>query len=598
MSSSPEQQRAVLDLRTQASEVMGSVSPHKSYPVDPVRYLRVMRFFLAVLFSIIWWDILLSNVPVVRHIAARTAMRRWCALARRYRQLAVQLGGVLIKLGQFLSIRVDVLPAEVIAELADLQDEVPAEDIGRIQATIAQEFGRPAETVFAWFAPIPEAAASLAQVHRARLRCPSPLVSQGGDEDENEVVVKVQRSDIRRIVETDLAAIRAAGRLLQLYPPIAQRVDMERLLSEFAKTTRAELDFLAEGKNAERFAKDFADDPNIIVPRIYWDYTTPRVLTMENVAAIKITDCARMRSLGIKPERVARRVYHAYLRQIFITNFVHADPHPGNLFVRPVGGDELALESGERRFQIIFVDFGMMAVVPERLRAQARELLLGLATRDARRIVQAYIDADVLLPGANRKRIEELHETLLKQLYGIKMNQLRHVAFNEAQHLWREYRDIIFEMPFQFPSDVLFVVRAIGILAGIAMSLNPEFDPWAETLPFAEQLASQELSRDWGHWLDQMLEIMRVIWMMPTRLDRLLTQAERGELATIASLAPDAERMLRRMERSLERLTWGVIFTSLLIAGTLLRLNEGSSWISTALLVAAGWALLWGLTRR
>ena len=596
MASSPEQQWIGFDIQTQASEGIGSASSRQSYPVDLARYLRVMRFFLTALLSIIWWDILLGNMPVVRHIAAHTAMQRWRALARRYRQLAVQLGGVLIKLGQFLSIRVDVLPAEVIAELADLQDEVPAEDINRIQATIAHEFGRPAEAVFAWFAPIPEAAASLAQVHRARLRCPSSQIPQG-EESENEVVVKVQRSDIRRIVETDLAAIRAAGRLLQLYPPVARRVDMERLLNEFAKTTRAELDFLAEGKNAERFAKDFADDPNIIVPRIYWDYTTSRVLTMENVAAIKITDCARMRSFGIKPEQVARRVYRAYLRQIFITNFVHADPHPGNLFVRPVRRDELAPESGERQFQIIFVDFGMMAVVPERLRAQARELLLGLAARDARRIVQAYIDADVLLPGADRKRIEELHETLLKRLYGIKMNQLRHVAFDEAQHLWREYRDIIFEMPFQFPSDVLFVMRAIGILAGIATSLNPEFDPWAETLPFAEQIASQELSRDWERWPDQLLEMIRMMWMMPTRLDRLLTQAERGELATIASLAPNAERMLRRMERSLERLTWGVIFTSLLIAGVLLRLNEGPSWMSTTLLAAAGLALLWGLTR-
>jgi len=564
--------------------------------MDRARYLRVMSFFIRALASIIWWDVLLRNLPIVHHMAVHTALRRWRTLARRYRQLAVQLGGVLIKLGQFLSIRVDVLPAEVIAELADLQDEVPAEDITHIHATIAQEFGRPAEAVFAWFAPLPEAAASLAQVHRARLRLPS---SQPGDScDEIEVVVKVQRTGIRRVVETDLAAIRAAVRLLQLYPPIARRVDTERLLSEFTSTTRAELDFVAEGKNAERFANDFADDPGIVVPRIYWDYTTTRVLTMENVAAIKITDRVAMQEVGISPEQVARRVYRAYLRQIFITNFVHADPHPGNLFVRPLDKDDLSESSADSRpFQIIFVDFGMMAVVPERLRAEARELLLGLATRDARRIVQAYIDADVLLPSADRHRIEELHETLLRRLYGVKINQLPHIALSEAQYLWHEYRDIIFEMPFQFPSDVLFVVRALGILAGIATTLNPEFDPWAETLPFARQIATQELEQGWNRWLDQILEMARLMWTMPIRLDRLLTQAERGELATIASLAPSAERMLRRMEQSLERLTWGVIFTSLLIAGILLRLNEGPSWMSTALLVGAGLALLWGLTR-
>jgi predicted unusual protein kinase regulating ubiquinone biosynthesis (AarF/ABC1/UbiB family) len=284
-------------------------------------------------------------------------------------------------------------------------------------------------------------------------------------------------------------------------------------------------------------------------------------------------------------------LYRAYLRQVFVTNYVHADPHPGNLFVRPldhaspvsaaVAGSvptvpESAVGSG-RAFQIVFVDFGMVAMVPERLRAQARDCLIGLATRDAHRIVQAYIHAGVLLPGADPRRLEEVHEALLQRLYGMKMSQMRHMAMEEAQFLWREYRDILFDMPFQFPSDVLFVVRAVGILSGISTSLNPDFDPWAETLPFAERLAGEELGRDWRGWLDELTQMLRLVWMLPTRLDRLLTQAERGQLPTVVSLAPDAARTLRRIEGSLDRLTWGMIFTGLLIAGL---------------------SLLWGLTRR
>jgi predicted unusual protein kinase regulating ubiquinone biosynthesis (AarF/ABC1/UbiB family) len=574
---------------------------HLPYQVDRIRYLRVMRFFVAAFLTIMWYDVVLRHVPGVGHLAARTSLDRWRDLARRYRRLAVRMGGVLIKMGQFLSIRVDVLPPEVIVELAGLQDEVPAEPLTQIQAALSAEFGRPVGEVFTWFAPEPDAAASLAQVHRARLRFHPD--GEGADATETEVVVKVQRTGMQRVVDTDLAAIRAAIQLLKLYRPIPQRVDLDRLFDEFARTTRAELDFVAEGKNTERFAADFSADPGIVVPRVYWDYTTPRVLTMENVAAIKVTDTAALDAAGIDRARVARRLYRAYLRQVFVTNFVHADPHPGNLFVRPlVQADtpdvEEASEAPPVAFQLVFVDFGMMAVVPERLRAQARELLIGLATRDAHRLVQAYVDADVLLPGADRKRLEEAHEALMKRLYGVKMSQLRHMAVGEAQFLWREYRDLIFEMPFQFPSDVLFVMRAIGILAGIATTLYPDFDPWAETLPFAERLAKEELGRDAGRWLDEITQLLRLVWGLPTRLDRLITLAERGQLTTVVSLAPDAARMFRRVEQSLDRLTWGVIFTSLLISGVILRLNEGPGWASTLLLAGAGLSLVWGLTRR
>jgi predicted unusual protein kinase regulating ubiquinone biosynthesis (AarF/ABC1/UbiB family) len=442
-----------------------------------------------------------------------------------------------------------------------------------------------------------------------------------GDEqgNEREVVVKVQRPRMQRIVETDLAAIRLATRWLKLYPPITRRVDVDRFFAEFAGTTRAELDFISEGKNADRFAADFADDPGVVIPKVYWDYTSSRVLTMENVAAIKITDYDAIGAAGINRAEVASQLYRTYLRQIFVTNFVHADPHPGNLFVRLLDEetpktpatyeleavsqnqpayDHPANISDSRPFQIIFVDFGMVAVVPERLRSHARDFLIGLAARDSHRVVQAYIDSGILLPGADRTRLEEVHDALFQRLYGMKLGHLRQMAMEEAQFLWREYRDIIYEMPFQFPADVLFVARALGILSGIATSLNPDFEPWAETLPFAERLASEQLGKDWRDWLDEATQLLRLLWQLPQRLDRMLTQAERGQMTMVASLAPDATRILHQVERSVDRLTWGVIFMSLLISGIILRLNEGPSWMSTAMLAGAGFALLWSLTRR
>jgi predicted unusual protein kinase regulating ubiquinone biosynthesis (AarF/ABC1/UbiB family) len=560
--------------------------PPPSVPVDRARYLRIVRFFAGAFASVIWWDLILKRVPGLRGLARRSAPTRWRTIAARFRRLAVQLGGVLIKLGQFLSVRVDVLPVEITSELANLQDEVPAESLADIQAVVAGEFGRPAEQVFAWFAPQAEAAASLAQVHKAR------LVSG------EEVVVKVQRPRIHLLVETDLAALGTAIKWLKLHGPIARRVDLDRLFAEFAKTTRAELDFVAEGKNAEHFAADFADDPSIHIPGVYWDYTRGCVLTMENVAAIKITDYAAIEAAGIDRAQVAERLYNTYLKQVFVTNFVHADPHPGNLFVRPLDPPPDAEPGDPRPFVLIFVDFGMVAVIPERLRANLRDYIIGLGTRDAHRIVQAYFDAGFLLPGADRRRLEEVHEVMFERLWGVKMAQLRDVAMEEAMFFLREYRDIIYEMPFQFPTDILFVGRAMGILMGMATSLQPDFDLWAGIIPFAEKLAAEELQRDWRGWLDEIGKLVRISVQLPVRVDQFITQVQRGEASVQISLAADSARSVRRLERSVDRLSWGVIFASLLISGTILRVVEGPSWLSTGLLVAAGLAWLWGITRR
>lgn len=553
---------------------------------DRLRFLRVVVFFGRAFLSIIWWDLILRRIPGLRSTAAQSSLARWRRVARRFRRLAVQLGGVLIKLGQFLSIRVDVLPSEVTEELAGLQDEVPPEPLSDVLAVIAEEFGRPLEQVFDRFAPEPEAAASLAQVHKARLA--------SGEQ----VVVKIQRRHIETLVETDLAAIRVAVNWLKLHRPIARRVDLNRLFEEFAATTRAELDFVAEGKNAERFAADFADDPGICIAKVYWDYTTRRVLTLENVASIKITDYHAIEAAGISRAQVARRLYDTYLKQVFVTNFVHADPHPGNLFVHPLKPALGAAPDEPRPFLLIFVDFGMVAVIPERLRAHLRDYLIGLGTRDSRRIVQAYIDSGILLPSVDRKRLEEVHDVMFQRFWGVKMGQFRDIAFEEAEFFLREYRDIVYEMPFQLPVDILFVGRAVGILSGMATSLDAEFDPWAATIPFAERLAAEELTRDWRAWLDEIGALARLALALPARLDQFLSDAQRGDLTMQATLGSDTARALRRIERSLARLTWVVIALGLLTAGMVVRTSAGLDWPGTGLFVLAGLALLWAATRR
>ena len=559
---------------------------------DRARYLRVVRFFAGAVGHFILWEILLRRILGQRFVA-RSREERWQHIARRFRSMAVEMGGVLIKLGQFLSVRVDVLPRSVTSELSGLQDEVPAERLEEIQAVIEAEYGRPLGQVFAWFAPQPEAAASLAQVHRARL---APALSQG-IEDGDEVVVKVQRPRIQTIVETDLRAIRTASRWLKRYGPIRRRVDMDRLYEEFAETTRRELDFIAEAENAERFAANFADDPGVRIPQVYAEPSTRRVLVMENVANIKISDDAAMATAGISRPEVAVRLFNTYLKMVFRHNFVHADPHPGNLFVQPLADRPSPAGGGGRPFRLVFVDFGMVATIPERMTDHLFDFLVGFATRDAARMVRAYEGAGILRPGADLARLEQVEAELLDRYGNLTLREAQHVAMSEWQSLAREYRDILYEMPFQIPTDLLFVGRAMAILFGMATSLDPDFDPWRAVEPFARQMAGEEMRPGWRAVLDEVQRLAQVVVSLPGQADRFFRQAIQGDLTVQADWTPKTTRTLRRVESAVNRLAWAVIFAALLLSGVAIYLVQGPGAAAYTLFGLAAAALLVAATR-
>jgi predicted unusual protein kinase regulating ubiquinone biosynthesis (AarF/ABC1/UbiB family) len=559
--------------------------------IDFRRYRKVRRFVTRTFVHVLWWDVFL-NAPGLRRLR-RPPIERYQVIARRYRSLATEMGGVLIKIGQFLSTRVDILPPEITHELSGLQDEVPPGAFADIARQIEEDFGRPLAAIFPWIATETIGAASLAQVHRARLP------------DGREAVVKVLRPGIDVLVETDLAAARLALRLLKFSKTIRRRVNLDRLAVEITETTRAELDLQAEGHNAERFAANYAGDSRVYLPKIFWEWSAGRTLTLEDVGWIKIADLAALDQAGIRRAEVARDLYRIYLRQIFEHFFVHADPHPGNLFVRPMPvGDERPFAPGDpvppppageaRPFQIAFVDFGMVAVIPERLRNALREYAIGLGTRDAARLVHSYVAAGVLLPGADLRRLEEVHEELFARFWGVSIGSLRETAFSEAQYFFREYRDLLYELPFQVQVDLLFASRAVGLLAGLATHLDPEFDPWSETLPFAEKLAAEELRRDWRGLLREGLSQLQVLLSLPRRLDAVLSRAERGALTVQTALTPESRKAVQRLERSIHRLAWMVVSAALLIAGVMVRAGRPGEpyglWLAISALV-----FLWGI---
>ncbi len=561
--------------------------------IDPRRYRKVRRFVTRTFLHLLWWDLFLSRTFLARF--SRPALERWTEVARRYRVLAVEMGGVLIKLGQFLSVRVDLLPPEVTGELAGLQDEVPPGSFEEIVQQIEQDFGRPLAEVFIRFDPLPIGAASLAQVHRAALA--------GGEE----VVVKVLRPGIDVLVETDLAAIGLALRLLRVSKRLRRRIDLGRLADEFNIVTRRELDLLQEGQSAERFAHDFAGDPRVYVPRVYWPASAPRTLTLEDVGYLKTTDLPALERAGVGRRELARALYGIYMQQIFVHHFVHADPHPGNLFVRPLPAPgEAHFRPGDavppppdgltaREFQVVFVDFGMVATIPERLRATLREIAIALGTRDAPRLVRAYADAGIVLPGADLRRLEEVHRTLFDRFWGVSIGRLRETALSQAPSLLLEYRDLLYSLPFQMPVDLLFATRSLGLLAGMATSLDPDFDLWTETVPVAERLARAGVG-GWREWLDEAAAQGRVVLTLPRRVDEVLSLVERGGLAVQAALPPETRRALQRVERATLRLAWMVVAAALLLAAVALHIagEPAGRWLGGL----AGAAFLWGVVTK
>jgi predicted unusual protein kinase regulating ubiquinone biosynthesis (AarF/ABC1/UbiB family) len=549
------------------------------------RFLRVSLFFLGVVIHIYLWDIFLQRFILLRWYVRRTQTRRWARIARRFRALALELGGMQIKLGQFLSARADVVPEAVRRELAGLQDEVPPAPPGHVLEVILEDLGAPPSEIFERFETQAVAAASLGQVHFATLK------------DGREVAVKVQRPAIDKIIEVDLSAVTWVVRLIKNYPPIRRRADMEALLTEFGRVLVQELDYVSEAANAASFRANFAGVPGVYVPEPIPEFTSRRVLVMERISGVKINDLRTLDSLGVSRNALASRLSNCYLKQFYVDGLFHADPHPGNLFVRVEPAQPLAvyhnghisaqeMDSGAwvahalpdtkpngapagTPFTLIFVDFGMVGNLTPQTMEHLRTGVIGLATNDAERIVESLDKMNMILPGADKRPITRGIQAMLRHSYNRTMREMSNL---DVEAIFDETRDIIYDLPFQIPQDLLYLGRALSMVGGLATEICPDINLFDELRPFARIMMERE-QKD-GNWTERVQKELRdlgqILLKLPRQMDDYYSAANRGEIQTRSDTSR-LERGMRRVERSTDRLAGGVFAASLFLGGVQLR---------------------------
>ncbi len=476
-----------------------------------IRFLRVSRLLLWTI-----WVIFRERRRVLRarergDTEAQPDIERLIEVLIAFRKTAVELGVLMIKLGQFLSSRADLLPQQALDVLSSLQDEVPPAPFSHVVSVIEAELHRPIVELFATLEPEATAAASLGQVHKATLAGTGQMVA-----------VKVQRPNIERLVRMDLSTIRFVIWVISRFVDTSEFIDLRAFFREFRRTIYEEIDYVREAANARRFAEMFKNTPHISIPGVLEGYVSRRVLVLEWVDGIKINDYAALEAAGVSRMAVARRTVEAYFYQFFEVGFFHADPHPGNIFVKPgLSGTDPT---------IAFVDFGMVGSLTRSSKQGLKDLFLGFVVNNPHNMVMALARLGFIGEGANLAAIERGVTLMMEQYHGMTLGQARELNVSEVAH---EIEDLFYRQPFRIPAQFAFSGRAVGTLSGLATGLAPEFNLVSVAVPYAQTflgLGRENAGQTAQEVLRQMLEAGRVTLSLPTTLERVLAKLEAGQL--------------------------------------------------------------------
>ncbi len=465
-----------------------------------------------------------------------------------YRQAAIQLGVLMIKLGQFLSSRADLIPEPALAVLASLQDEVPAEPFSHVVSVIETELGKPIDEIFSMVERKATAAASLGQVHKA-------ILASTGEE----VAVKVQRPGIHELVHMDLNSLKFVIRIITRLLNTNSFIDLKGVYREFERTVYEELDFITEAAHCKRFSEMFKDDPTIYIPCVYDQYTSHRVLVLEWISGIKINNYAALEAAGIDRLEVANRTVRAYFHQFFDEGFFHADPHPGNIFVRPGVPGYGPI--------IAFVDFGMVGSLTQRMKKFLQDLFLSFVACDAKAMVESLSSLGFIGEGANLETIEHGIALLLGQFYGMTLGEARNLDFPAVAE---DIGKLLYDQPFQIPAQFAFTGRAISTLIGVSTGLAPDFNLIDVAVPYARKFmgfGTERIGRTMQQLLRELLETFYTLLKMPRSVQGILTRLEEGKF--VINIGGDigiGATAFRRHERGNTNTTFHIALTLMFVA--------------------------------
>jgi ubiquinone biosynthesis protein len=481
---------------------------------------------------------------------------------QRLRLAMEELGPTFIKLGQLLSTRPDVLGSEYIQEFSKLQDKVPAVSFEEINAQIQRELGYPAEELFGEFSTKPLAAASIAQVHRGKLR--------SGEE----VVFKVRRPGIVKIVETDIDVLMGLAYLIEQHVPTVALYDPVGLVKEFRRSIMRELNFTREGRTVDRFAVNFAESETVYTPKIFWDYTGDSVLTMEYVDGIKISALEELTAQGYDLKEVARRGADAFLKQVLDFGLFHADPHPGNVFILP---DQV----------ICMLDYGMVGRLGQDLKDQLIDLLQALLNRDVDRIISQLLYSGELTDDSDIKNLRrDLHD-FIEDYYDIVLQDIK------VGKLLSEFIEILTHHRIHFPADFMILAKALVIMEGVGRQLDPEFNminhmrPYVNKLVF-ERFSPRNISEQAGRIVQAYSSLAK---SLPQDIKEFVNRLNRNQFK-IDLEHRGLEKLVTDLDRSSNRVSFAVVIGSLIVGSSLvMQIDKGPMILGFPLLGLLGYSI-------
>ncbi|MEE4329331.1 MAG: AarF/UbiB family protein [Wenzhouxiangella sp.] len=459
----------------------------------------------------------------------------------RLRRVMEELGPTFVKLGQVLATRVDLFGPEWLEEFGKLQDRAPAVDYSEIEKQLTEDLGAAPETVFALITTEPLAAASLAQVHKARLG------------DGRWIVLKVRRPGIRPVVEADLRLLQRLAEIIESEAPDLKQYRPKELVKQFSRSLRGELDFATEGRHAERIAENLGADSGIVIPDTHWQWTGERLSVQDFIDGIPGRDLEAVDAAGLDRHLIAQRGTRAILEMILEHGFFHADPHPGN--IKFLSDSRIGL-----------LDFGMVGRLSEERRHEVAELLYGLVSRDSSRVARILLEWSIE-SDADPDRLEQDLVEFIDRYHGIPLDELDMAAMvADMTAVLRQHALIL-------PADLVLMLKAFITLEGMGRTLDPEFDMASEAAPLIERILKRHYapSSVARRVQQSLLETARVLGGLPDDLSRLLRAARRGRIEVHVDVK-SLQEVSSRLDRAVSRLTLGIV-TAALIIGSAIAMN-------------------------